>query len=54
MIFKQIHSLPIGPNWNKIALITVGVIIAGYVAYKAVKLTRVKIEPKQQPGSGKK
>lgn len=50
MIFKQIHSFPTGPNWGKIALITVVVLIAGCIAYNAVKLVKVKIEPKLNPG----
>ena len=54
MIFKQIHTLPIGPNWVKIALITVGVIMAGCIAYNAAKLLRVKIEPKPQLGNENK
>ena len=43
MIFKQTHSLPISPNWEKIALITLGVIIIGFIAYDLYKPTKVKI-----------
>ncbi len=49
MIFKQIHSLPTGPNWGKIALITVGVAVAAYLAYSAVKHVKLKIAPKPSP-----
>jgi hypothetical protein len=45
MIFKQIHSLPTGQNWEKIAMISLGVIIIGCVAYNLYKPTIVKIEP---------
>lgn len=54
MIFKQIHSFPTGPNWGKIALITVVAIIAGYIAYNTVKLGKVKIEPQPEPGDRNK
>ena len=43
MIFKQTHSLPISPNLEKIALITVGAIIIGVIAYDLYKPSKVKI-----------
>lgn len=43
MIFKQTHSLPTSPNWEKIALITGGLIIVSFIAYDLYKHTKVKI-----------
>jgi hypothetical protein len=43
MIFKQTHSLPTSPNWEKIALITAGIIIIGFIAHDLYKPTKVKI-----------
>ena len=45
MIFKQIHSLPTNQNWEKIALMTVGVVIISCIAYNLCKPIKVKIEP---------
>jgi len=46
MLLEQTHFPINGPNWGKIALITTGVIIVGYIAYNAFKPLKVKIEPK--------
>ncbi|MFO0355954.1 MAG: hypothetical protein ACK50A_03295 [Sphingobacteriaceae bacterium] len=54
MIFKQIHSLPTGPNWGKIALTTVGIIAVGFIAYQVFKPFKIKIEPRSKPKPGDK
>ena len=46
MIFKQIHSLPTGPNWNKILLITIGAVVTIYVTHKVVEHYKIKAVPK--------
>jgi hypothetical protein len=37
MLFKQIHSLPSGPNWGKIGLVTAAIIAIGLIAYEIRK-----------------
>lgn len=49
MLIEQIHYPQSGPNWGKIALITAGVIIVGFMAYNAFKPIKVKIELEPKP-----
>ncbi len=49
MIFQQIHSLPTGPKWGKVVLITASVIIAACLAYQAIKHVNLKTAPKRDP-----
>jgi hypothetical protein len=37
MLIQQTHFPRVGPNWEKIALITLGAVIIGILAYHAIK-----------------
>jgi hypothetical protein len=50
MLIEQIHFPQSGPNWGKIALISLVVIGLGVVVYQITKPVKLKIKPKTDPG----
>lgn len=54
MLIQQIHFPQSGPNWGKIALVSLGIIITGVITYQVYKSIKLKIEPIDKLDSGKK
>ncbi len=51
MLIQQIHFPQSGPNWGKIALISLVVITTGIIIYKLTTPVKDKIKPKTDNNS---
>ncbi|MDO9000232.1 MAG: hypothetical protein Q7W45_10745 [Bacteroidota bacterium] len=47
MLIEQIHFPQNGPNWGKIALVSLSLIAAGVIIYQITKSIKPKIEPQK-------
>lgn len=51
MLIQQTHFPRVGPDWEKIAMITLGVVIVSLIVYQAFKPLKVSRESASDPNS---